>query len=54
MAQDVFIGTGSNLGDRLGALDVAAALLEPKAQSSSKPPVFMKHRPGDLKTSPHF
>lgn len=30
MAQDVFIGTGSNLGDRSKALAAAANLLEPK------------------------
>ena len=32
MAQDVFIGTGSNLGDRFKALATAAALLEPKVR----------------------
>lgn len=31
MAQDVFIGSGSNLGDRSKALAAAAILLEPKA-----------------------
>jgi len=31
MVQNVFLGTGSNLGDRLGALRAAAALLEPEA-----------------------
>ncbi len=30
MVQNVFIGTGSNLGDRSGALRAAAALLEPE------------------------
>ncbi len=30
MVQNVFIGTGSNLGDRLGALHSAAGLLESK------------------------
>ena len=32
MAQAVFIGTGSNLGDRLGALKSAAELLAPKVR----------------------
>jgi 2-amino-4-hydroxy-6-hydroxymethyldihydropteridine diphosphokinase len=32
MAQDVFIGAGSNLGDRSKALGAAAALLKPKAR----------------------
>jgi len=31
MVEDVFIGTGSNLGDRLGALRAAAVLLEAEA-----------------------
>jgi 2-amino-4-hydroxy-6-hydroxymethyldihydropteridine diphosphokinase len=51
MVENVFIGTGSNLGDRLGALRTAALLLEPEAhvvQASSvyeTPPWGFKDQP---------